>query len=400
MRDFYPVPITTSLPGWAQRHAFAIQASLPVSFLAGSSVPTPLYPLYQAGWGMSAMSVTIVFGVYALAVLAALLVAGRLASHLGRRPVLLATIAAQILAMLVMATAHGIGTLLLGRVIQGLATGAAVGAIGAALLDLDRARGAIANAIAPIMGTALGALVAGLLVHFLPAPLQLSYACMAAVFLLQGAAVAGIPETVTRRAGAWASLRPELQVPHSARGAMVAAVPVLMACWAMLGFYGSLGPALIRHVFLVDPSLYGGVALFAVSITGAMTVLCFRNASTRTLMRLGTLGIAMGTALALLSVWTGWVALYGVATVLVGAGFGTGFQGAIRIVIAPVEPHQRAGVLSTLYVVCYLSMGVPAVIAGASIVAGATLIATAMTFGTVAFVLALFAFAADKELEP
>jgi MFS family permease len=68
-------------------------ASITVSFLAASSAPTPLYATYQAAWGFSAVTTTVVFGVYAIAFLAALLTAGRLSDHIGRRPLLLAGIA-------------------------------------------------------------------------------------------------------------------------------------------------------------------------------------------------------------------------------------------------------------------------------------------------------------------
>src|SRR6202045_2706311 len=105
--------------------SFYLLASLTVSFLAGSSAPTPLYPIYQRMWGFSPVMLTIVFGIYALSVLAALLVAGRLSDHLGRRPVLIAATVAQTASMLIFATASGVGDLLLARIIQGLATGAA-----------------------------------------------------------------------------------------------------------------------------------------------------------------------------------------------------------------------------------------------------------------------------------
>jgi hypothetical protein len=129
--------------------ALYLQASIILFFLAGSSAPTPLYAVYQAKWGFSPITTTVVFGVYALAVLASLLVVGRLSDHIGRRPVLLAAIAVQAATMLVFATAEGVPELMVARVIQGLSTGAAAGAVGAGMLDIDRAKGTIANAVAP-----------------------------------------------------------------------------------------------------------------------------------------------------------------------------------------------------------------------------------------------------------
>ena len=110
--------------------ALLLLASIILAFLAGSSAPTPLYSVYQAEWGFSPITTTIVFGVYALAVLAALLTVGALSDYLGRRPILLVAIGVGAIVMLIFATAGGVPQLLVGRVLQGLATGAAAGAIG------------------------------------------------------------------------------------------------------------------------------------------------------------------------------------------------------------------------------------------------------------------------------
>src|SRR5215813_4401924 len=75
--------------------SFLLLGSVVVSLLASSSAPTPLYPIYQARWGFSAITTTVVFGAYAIAVLAALLIVGGLSDHLGRRPVLLVALVAQ-----------------------------------------------------------------------------------------------------------------------------------------------------------------------------------------------------------------------------------------------------------------------------------------------------------------
>src|SRR5436190_1235298 len=111
--------------------AFALLSSLMVSFLAGSSAPTPVYALYQTAWGFSPLTTTIVFGVYAIAVLFALLTVGALSDYVGRRPVLLVTTLVQAGVMLLFAGAGSVTALLVARALQGLATGAAAAAIGA-----------------------------------------------------------------------------------------------------------------------------------------------------------------------------------------------------------------------------------------------------------------------------
>ena len=209
--------------------SFYLLASIILFFLAGSSAPTPLYAVYQAAWGFSPITITVVFGIYAVAVLAMLLVVGSLSDHVGRRPVLLVATLVQAATMIVFATAHGVPALIVARVMQGLATGAAAGAVGAGMIDLDRVRGTTANSIAPLLGTATGALLAGVLVQYLPAPTVLVYAVLAGVYVVQFVGVLGMRETVTRRPGALASLRPHLRVPARLHSAMWIAMPALVA---------------------------------------------------------------------------------------------------------------------------------------------------------------------------
>ena len=200
------------------RAAFYLQASMTLAFLAGSSAPTPLYAIYQAEWGFSSTMLTVAFGIYAFAVLASLLVVGRLSDHVGRRPVLMSAAAGQAASMLIFATAGGLTDLMLGRVMQGLSAGAAIAAVGAGLLDIDKTRGALANSIAPMLGTALGGVVAGLMIQYLPAPTHLVFAVLGAVFVLQGIGVAFMDESAQPRAGALASLKPRMSVPAAVRG--------------------------------------------------------------------------------------------------------------------------------------------------------------------------------------
>ncbi|WNI16097.1 MFS transporter [Actinacidiphila sp. ITFR-21] len=378
--------------------SLALLTSIVVSLLAASSAPTPLYAVYQREWGFSPITTTVVFGVYALAVLAALLVFGRISDHVGRRPVLFAALAGQAVAMLVFARAGSVDALLTARVVQGVSTGAALGAIGAALLDIDRVRGAVANSFAPATGTATGALVSGLVVQYLPAPTRLVYLLLLAVLALQAVGVGVLAEPVRRRPGALAAMRPEIRLPRAARGPVAVAVPVLFAVWALAGFYGALAPAITATLVHSHSVVYGGLGLFVLAAAGALSVLLLRTAPTRTVMVLGVLTLIAGIAITLVSIGSGAggtasVTGFFVGTAVAGFGFGSGFQGGIRLVVPVVEAHERAGVLSLLYVVSYLGMGVPAVVGGVLVVHGGGLLATAREYGAAVIVLAAAALA-------
>jgi MFS family permease len=389
-----PVAGPRSAPrGWrlSGRPAMYLLASLIVSLLAASAAPTPLYAIYQARWGFTPITTTVVFGVYAVAVLVALLTLGRLSDYVGRRPVLLAALAGQAVSLLVFATAGAVPELLAARVIQGLSTGAALGAIGAGMLDIDRERGTLANAAAPGLGTGSGALLSALAVRYLPAPTHLIYLALLGVIAVQAAGVAVMRETVTRSPGAIGTLVPEIRLPRTLRARVLTAAPVLFAVWALAGLYAALGPALVRELTGSASEVLGGLSLSVLAATAVIAVLLLRDATAGAVMVTGIVALVTGVAITLLALTVKSPALFFAGTAVSGVGFGSGFQGGIRTVVPQAAPHERAGVLSLLFVVSYLGLGLPAVAAGFRIVHGGGLVGTAREYGAAVILLALLA---------
>ena len=375
--------------------SFILLASITSSFLAGSIAPSPLYPIYMARWGLSPIVVTVIFGIYAAAVLLALLFAGRLSDHLGRRPVLLVATVVQAFAMLLFATATSVTGLLVARVVQGLTTGVALGAVGAAMIDLDKSRGTIANAVAPPFGTALGGILAGVLVQYLPFPTVLVYGVLGVIFLLQGLGVALMGESISPRAGVIASLKPQFNLPRVTRDPLLLALPVLVAVWALAGFYGALSPLLVRGMMGSNSPLLGGLALFVLAASGGISVLLLQRREPQEMLTFGATSLLVGVAIAALSLVNNSVISFFVATVVAGVGFGAGFQGAIRTVVPFAAVHERAGVLSIIFVISYISMGLPAVIAGWMIARDGNIVGTAQIFCAVLMALAFTALMAS-----
>ncbi|MFB7666360.1 MFS transporter [Kitasatospora sp. NPDC056138] len=356
------------LPALGRRSAFALHGSVLVGLLAASSAPTPLYALYQAAWHFSAMTVTVVFSAYALALLVALLAAGTLSDHLGRRPVLIGALLAESAAMAVLATAQGVLALIAARILQGLATGVATSAAGAALLDFedpDRpGRAALANSTTPVVGMAAGVLVSTALVQYAPAPTRTVYLLLLVLFAAQAATVLLSTETAHPHPGAWRSLRPGITIAPASRPAMMLAAPGIIAAWALGGFYSSLGPSLARLVAPHAPRATGGLVFFTLTATAALAVQAARSLPARTVSLAGTAVLIPGALLTLSGPHLDSLLALFAGTALAGAGFGAVSQGALRLLLPPAAPGERAGTLAAYYVLSYLAMSVPAVLAG------------------------------------
>ncbi|MFG3599865.1 MFS transporter [Micromonospora chersina] len=379
--------------------ALLLLASIIVSFVAAATAPSPLYGIYQARWHFSPITTTVVFAVYSVAVLATLLTVGKLSDHVGRRPVLLAAIAVQMISLVIFVFAGGVPTLVAARVVQGIAAGAATGAAAAAMLDIDRSRGTLANSISPGIGTGVGALLSALLVQYLPAPTRLVYLVLLVVLLVQGVGVVLMAETVTPMAGALRSLRPEIRLPRAVRGPMLVVAPVVFAVWALAGFFGALGPALVRA--LMNSSIVaGGLSIFIFAVFGSVTILVLRDRAARTVMLTGITALVLGMIITLVSVSADSIAGFFVGLAFGGVGFGGGFQGSLKTVTPLVEAHERASVLSLLYIVSYVGFGLPTVIAGFLVVHGGGLRRTAEEYAVAVIVLAVVALLGLRGTRP
>ncbi len=367
------IPRSTAAAGAGRRKlnrraAFWVAAAVMALLLFGSAAPSPLYAVYQSAWHFSPAALTIAFGVYALALLAVLVVAGSLSDHVGRRPMIAVALLAEAAAAGVFLAAHGLTDLYGARLLQGIATGSASGALGAALVELQPTdRPALAptvNSAAPTFGLAVGALGASVLVQYGPAPTELVYWVLLAASIVGLAVLAFMPETGTRRAGAVRSLAPSIGVPSAARRVFVSAVPSLIAVWALGGLYLSLGPSLASDLVGSADYLWGGVVIFLLTGTGSAAAIGLRRLAAPTAMVNGNAVLAIGAAATLVAIVAHSAGGFLAGTAIAGVGFGLAFLGAFRTLSALAQPHERAALITTIYVVSYLAFSLPVIAAG------------------------------------
>ena len=350
---------------------FGCMGAVLVLFLAASSAPSPLYVVYQQQWQFPAWVLTVVFALYVFGLLGSLLVFGALSDHLGRRPVLAAAIALEMISLILFLTAQDVVVLSAARVLQGVATGAATTTLSAALVDLEPSRGraGVVTSVGPLSGLALGALGSGLLVQFGPAPTRLVYAVLLGAMALAAVVVSVTPETSQRSPGAVSSLRPRVAMPSHLRADIVPVVPAMIAAWALAGMYLSLGPSVASELLGLDNRLIGGIVVTLLAGTGALTVLALRSHSASSLLAPSSALLGIGTLASLAGVTqdVAWIAVAG--TVVAGIGFGGSVLATFGTFARIARPHERSAVFALANVINYLGNSVPAVLGGIAVTA-------------------------------
>jgi len=363
-----------------------------IVFIAASTAPTPLYRIYQATWQFTPTLLTVIFAVYAFALLMALLFAGRLSDHLGRKPVIGGAIALDIVAMLVFLEASSPGWLVAARVLQGVATGIGMSTLAATILDLDRHRGATVNSFAPMIGLGLGALGSTALVVLAPAPLRTVFVVLIALLVVSALLTRTTPETATVKPGALASLRPHVSVPARASAAFRAVTPLNGAIWMLGGFYLSLMPSLVAKTTHSTSPWTGGLVVTALMVSGAFAVLQGLNHPAMRSLKQGAIALAGGLVLVLIGANVGSGAFLLIASIVAGAGFGASFLGAVRSIVPLAEPHERSALMAAFYIQSYLSFSVPTIAVG-YLAQHQGLLVAANVYGTIIVALALSALA-------
>jgi MFS family permease len=332
-----------------------------VVLLTGTNLATPLYRDYGSRFGFSPLTTTLVFAVYVMALIPSLLLAGPLADAIGRRRVLLPAVALAAAGSVLFAFADGTGWLIAARILQGVAVGAASGALTAALTDVeprgDRRRAARVSTVASAAGLGLGPLLAGLLAEYAPAPHVLPF--LAEVVLLVPAAIAVAVLPAARGGGRWQPRRPQL--PPGVRAAFATTGMSAFLAFAVIGLFLSLVPTYVTTLYGRPDLLVSGATTALLLACSAAAQLLAAHAPGHRLEIIGLPLLAGGLVLLAVAGEVSSLRMLLVAIVIAGIGQGLAFLGGLTTVneVAPVD--RRAEVLSSFYVVIYLGVGLPVI---------------------------------------
>ncbi|MFF5596469.1 MULTISPECIES: MFS transporter [Streptomyces] len=333
--------------------------------MTGTTLPTPLYPLYQQEFGFSELTVTVVYAVYAFAVIGALLLAGNASDAVGRRPVLLWGLACAAASAVCFLLASDIAWLYAGRLLSGLSAGLFTGAATAYVMESappGRASRATFVATAVNMGgLGCGPLLAGVLAEYAPWPLRLPYAVHLTLVACSVAVLLWLPETV-RDLRPLRTVRPQRPgVPPHVRAVFGPAATAAFVGFALFGVFTSVSPAfLAQYLGVTDHAVSGAVVAtaFFASIAGQTAV---GRVGVGRSLPLGCAGLLAGLALLAGALHWDSLALVVPSALVGGVGQGLAFRGALTAVSRASPPDRRAAVISSLFVVAYAGISVPVI---------------------------------------
>jgi MFS family permease len=337
--------------------------------MAFSAVPTPLYPLYQQRDHISDLMVTIVYGVYAVGVVASLFLGGHLSDRIGRRrmfiPALLINVASGVIFIFV----PSLGGLLIARVISGISVGLTTATATSYLTELharhrpnaSARRADVVATASNLGGIGFGPLVGGILAQLLPMPLRLSYIVFSAALVVLALALILAPETVTPPEPRPRYRPQRVAVPAAARATFFAATAAGFAAFAVFGVFNSLVPSFLAGTLHDTSHIVAGAAAFAPFAAAAVAQIVQAQVPSIQLLRRAVPIVVVGLLLFAGGMWTSDLPLFMVGGVVTGAGAGMVFKGALVVSVSSAPPNARAEVLAGYFLGSYIGLSVPVI---------------------------------------
>jgi MFS family permease len=364
--------------------------------MAVATLPSPLYGLYRIRDHLSAFMITIVFAIFAAGTIAALLCDRFLAARLGRRRVMLGSVATMMVAVGLLAAWEALPGLLIGRFITGLAVGLASGTAITYLIELrlradpnaSAARAQVIGTAVTVGGLGIGPLIAGCLAEWAGRPLVVPYLVFVGLGAVALAGLWAVPETAPPAPRATtASASPAGPAAGSRRSVRlpVPAAAGTLAAFAANGLFAGLSGLFLATTLHHPSHALAGAALFVVFACGVASQLATVRLPASRVLAVGTTSMLAGLVLLAVSVRlpTPSLALFMIAGALIGAGSGAVFKGTTGLVLAASPPESRIAMTADLVIALYVGLSVPVIGAGIALNAGASPPSTVLGFAIV-----------------
>ena len=333
--------------------------------MAGTTLPTPLYPLYQEKFGFSELTVTVVYAVYAFAVIGVLLLMGNSSDAVGRRAVLLSGLGFAAASAVCFLCATGLGWLYAGRLLSGLSAGLFTGAATAYVMELapygGASRATFVATAANMGGLGCGPLLAGVLAQYAAWPLYLPFAVHLALVAGSAAVLSRLSETVREREP-WSTVRPQRPaLPAPVRAVFGPAAIASFVGFALFGVFTSVSPEFLAQSLDVHNHAVSGLVVALAFFSSTAGQLAVGRVGVGRSLPLGCAALLAGLALLAGALRWDLMSLVVLSALVGGGGQGLAFRGALAAVAEASPADRRAAVISTLFVVAYAGISVPVI---------------------------------------
>jgi MFS family permease len=365
-----------SLPSLRHGVGFWVVATAFTAVMAYSTVPTPLYGLYEAADGFPQIDVTFVFAAYAVGVVAALYFAGHLSDVLGRRRMILIAVAVEIVATVLFLSWPQLAGLLVARFVNGAGVGLLTATATAHLGELrsrahpeeDPTNAVTVSGIANLGGLGLGPLIGGAFAEFLPAPLVLPHVVFLVVFAIAFVALSMVSETVATPDERQPYRPQRISVPRAARATFWAAGSAAFSAFAVFGLFTSLAPTFLAVSLHESDRLVAGAVSFSVFAAACLAQVLLRRATVTRQLRAALFLVPVGLVSLSLGAVGVSLSLFAVGGVVAGGGVGLLFRAALTRAGSTSGPETRGEVLAAVFLIAYAGLTLPVLLVGGALV--------------------------------
>lgn len=342
-------------------------ASIVILYFASGS-PIPLYSMYQGELGLTQGQLSLTSVCYLIGTVVSLLFFPRLSDHLGRRPVTVLILAVSFIGCFVFANLTSPEMLMAGRLIQGIVSGLGSSTVAAYIVDLcadlPKWVGPAITSSAPTLGLSTGAFVSGGVIQYTGVTAPMYFTCVMGVIVVIALTVACGVETVERKPGLMASVRPRIQIPASAKRMFLASAFIFVGTWAVGGFSQAYSSTIVQEYFGSHNAFLAAAVFTSLLLPNAVGGFFAKRFDTRTAQRYGMAGFSVFIVVMYLSLAADNLALFLIASIIAGLSQGVAFTGSVTGILAQTGIRERAGVFSTIYLTSYGGAAVPNLIVG------------------------------------
>lgn len=332
--------------------------------MMGTTLPTPLYPIYSDAFHLSPLMITIIYAVYALGVIGGLLVFGQLSDRIGRRYVLIPGIILSVLSAVVFLSATNVGLLLLGRVISGLSAGLFTSTATATIVNLapdnkKNQASTIASSV-NMLGLGFGPLLCGVLAQYLPYALHLVFIVDIVLLIPAFIGIWLMPEPIQNKQSFQIKVQ-KLSVPSNIRGTFIYAVIPVFVGFSMLGLFTAISPNFLGEILNIQNKAIIGVTVFLVFCASTVGQLLFKEKSDYNVLMLGSATLIVGVILVGISLPLGSYVLLLIGAIVSGFGQAFSFRAGLSTVNT-VSPSDKQGeITSAFFTIAYVAISIPVV---------------------------------------